>query len=66
LNELQEKYLQYNFVLLQYYYYKTQIQGLERVKLEIDSLQNAVNGDDKYFEILRITIEEDFMRFIGL
>ncbi|MDR1347406.1 MAG: hypothetical protein LBJ63_03110 [Prevotellaceae bacterium] len=66
LSELQEKYLQYNFVLLQYYYYKAQIEGIDKVKSEIDSLQNAVNGDEKYFEILRITIEEDFMRFIGL
>ncbi|MDR1347407.1 MAG: hypothetical protein LBJ63_03115 [Prevotellaceae bacterium] len=57
---------QYIIIPVQYYYYKAQIEGIEKVRNEVDSLQNAINGDEKYFEIIRIMLEEDFMRFMGI
>jgi hypothetical protein len=56
----------YSIIPLQYYYYKAQIEGIDKVKSEIDSLQNAINGDEKYFEMIQAMLEEDFMRFMGI
>jgi hypothetical protein len=55
-----------SIIPIQYYYYKSQIEGMEKVCSELDSLQKAINGDEKYFEMIKIMLEEDFMRFMGI
>lgn len=38
------------FYMNEMYYYKAKIEGMDKVILEIDSLQKAVNGNEEYFE----------------
>jgi hypothetical protein len=64
--EVSELQKQYIIIPVQYYYYKSQIEGIDKVKAEVDSLQKAINGDEQYFETIRIMLEEDFMRFMGI
>lgn len=52
--------------ITQYYYYKSILDGKEKVENEILEKQNGVNGNVDYFDYLVICLEEDFMVFIGI
>jgi hypothetical protein len=64
--EMNEIQIRYSLVPVQYYYYKSQIEGVEKVNAELDSLKNAICIDEGYFEVLKLSLEGDFMRFIGI
>jgi len=55
----------HSIVLIQYYYYKAQLEGINNVKLQIDSLQRVVNGNEEYFEMIKQGLNDDFMHFAG-
>ena len=55
----------YSIVPVQYYYYKSLIEGVEKTKLQVDSLQQAIRGNEEYFEMIKVAIDEDFMYFVG-
>jgi hypothetical protein len=55
----------YNIVPMQLYYYKAQIDGIDKIEYEIDSLQRSINGNEKYFEIMKEYLHGDFMYFGG-
>jgi hypothetical protein len=55
----------YSFAPIQFYYYKSQIEGIEKINTEIDSLQQAINGDEEYFWMIRTGLQYDLMAFTG-
>jgi hypothetical protein len=55
----------YSFAPIHLYYYKAQINGVEEVKIEIDSLQRMIGGNEEYFEMMKGYLDEDFMYFAG-
>ncbi|MDR2408011.1 MAG: hypothetical protein LBE13_07865 [Bacteroidales bacterium] len=63
-----ETIYEYDKIILpvQYYYYKVQIEGIDKVKAEVDSLQKAISGDEQYFDLIRQMLEEDLMSFSGI
>jgi hypothetical protein len=55
----------YSFAPIQFYYYRSLLEKPDKIKLEIDSLQQAINGNEEYFEMMRGFLNEDFMYFGG-
>lgn len=56
----------YSLVLPQLFYYKSNIQNINDVMKEIDSLHNVKNGNSEYFEIIRsYANSESIMNFNG-
>ena len=57
-----------NFAISQYYYYRAQIEGKDKILKELDSLQQRINGNQEFFDyFLREPIKYDkFMNFNGV
>lgn len=55
------------FTLMQYYYYRAQIEGIDKIRNELDSYQKRINGNQKFFNgLLKKTLEDDLMEFNGI
>jgi hypothetical protein len=55
------------FTLMQYYYYRAQIEGVNKISNELDSFQKRINGNPKFFNrLLKKPLEDDFMEFNGI
>jgi len=55
------------FTLMQYYYYRAQIEGVNKIRNELDSYQKKINGNQKFFNgLLKKPLEDDFMTFNGI
>ena len=55
------------FILMQYYYYRAQIEGVNKISNELDSFQKRINGNQKFFNrLLKKPLEDDFMEFNGI
>ena len=50
----------------EYYYYKSIIEGSEKVKQEISNKQRQINGNEEYFKYVNEFLSQDFMVFIGI
>lgn len=55
----------FNMIPIQYYYYKSMVEGIDKTKSQVDSLQRAISGNEEYFEMIKGYMEEDFMVFKG-
>ena len=56
-----------HIAICQYYFYRAQIEGVDNILNELDSLQQSINGNQEFFDdFLRIFILADFMFFDGL
>jgi len=54
-------------IILQYYYYKSQIVGADKVSNELDSMQERLNGNKEFFnDILNPILKRDFMSYDGI
>ena len=56
-----------HMAIVQYYYYRAQIEGTDKVFNELDSLRQSINGNQEFFDnFLKGFINEDFIHFSGL
>lgn len=54
-------------IVTQYYYYRAQIEGVNKMYDELDSFQKRINGNQKFFNLLlKKPLEDDFMEFNGI
>lgn len=52
--------------LTQYYYYKSIVDGKEKIEEELNNKQKDINGNKDFFDYLKTSLDEDFMNFIGM
>jgi hypothetical protein len=52
--------------ITQYYYYKSIVEGRDKITNEIFDKQIEISGNKDFFDYLKICLEEDFMNFIGI
>lgn len=55
------------YSVIQYYYYRSQIEGSTKISLELDSIQQRTNGNIEFFDnMLKKNLDNDFMSFNGI
>jgi len=53
--------------LIQYYFYRAQIEGSDKIMNELDSLKQNINGNQKFFDdFIKDFVKSDFIPFEGL
>ncbi len=56
-----------NLAISQYYFYRAQIEGTDKILNELDSLQQSIHGNQEFFDAsLKSMVMIDFTPFIGL
>jgi hypothetical protein len=50
----------------QFYYYRSIVEGYDKISGELDSLEAVSNGNSEFFEYMDSVLEMDFATFIGL
>lgn len=55
-----------HIALIQYYYYKSIVNGKEKIEEEINNKQKETNGNEDFFDIIKSVLDEDFMIFRGI
>jgi len=66
-NDVQNIY-QYekHLAICQYYFYRAQLEGTDKIINELDSLKQSINGNHEFFDFyLKNFIKQDFMLFEG-
>ena len=55
------------FTLTQYYYYRSQIEGVDKISIELDAYQKRISGNKKFFDfMLKKSLNDNYMDFNGL
>ena len=55
------------FSIIQYYYYRSQIEGETKISCELDSTQQTIQGNKEFFDVvLKKILKDDFMSFNGI
>lgn len=52
--------------LMQYYYYKALLDGIENIEAELKYREETKGGNKEFYEVIKTTFQEDFMVYNGL